>query len=57
MGIEGKFAKDLVLSSNDPERFYPRENLARFRALKRELDPENLFETNLWRRAFAPRAG
>ena len=47
------FAKDLVLGSNDPERFYPPQKLAAFRVLKRELDPEGLFETNLWRRAFA----
>ncbi len=47
------FAKDLVLSANDPERFFPPQKLSAFRALKRELDPEGLFETNLWRRAFA----
>ncbi|MEO6711100.1 MAG: hypothetical protein ABIP42_16085, partial [Planctomycetota bacterium] len=49
------FAKDLVLGAGDPERFFPAQNLAAFRALKHELDPEGLFETNLWRRAFAPR--
>jgi FAD/FMN-containing dehydrogenase len=49
------FAKDLVLSSSDPARFYPPDKLAAFRALKRELDPEGMFETNLWRRAFAAR--
>lgn len=47
------FAKDLVLGANDAERFYPKEKLAAFRALKRELDPQGMFETNLWRRAFA----
>ncbi len=47
------FAKDLVLSAGDPERFYPPQILAKFRSLKRELDPEGLFETDLWRRAFA----
>jgi FAD/FMN-containing dehydrogenase len=47
------FAKDLVLDSKDPARFFPAEKLAGFRALKAQLDPEGLFETNLWRRAFA----
>ncbi|MBK8180668.1 MAG: FAD-binding oxidoreductase [Planctomycetes bacterium] len=50
------FAKDLVLRAGDPERFYPPDRLARFRQLKRELDPESLLETDLWRRAFAPAA-
>lgn len=51
------FAKDLVLSAKDPSRFYPPDKLAAFLALKRELDPEGLFATNLWRRAFAPARG
>lgn len=50
------FAKDLVLGAKDPARFYPADKLDRFLALKRELDPQGLFSTNLWRRAFAPAA-
>jgi hypothetical protein len=48
------FAKDLVVRPEDAERFFPPENLARFRRLKRELDPDSLLQTNLWRRVFAP---
>ena len=51
------FAKDLVLRPQDVERMYPAENLERFLALKRELDPEGLLQTDLWRRVFAPLAG
>jgi FAD/FMN-containing dehydrogenase len=46
------FAKDLVIGPDDARRFFPEENLERFLALKRELDPDGLFETNLWRRVF-----
>jgi FAD/FMN-containing dehydrogenase len=46
------FAKDLVIDARDAERFFPPDNLARFRALKRELDPEGLLATNLYRRVF-----
>ena len=54
IGAGGRFyfAKDLVLARGDADRFFPPENLARFRALKRELDPENRLQTNLWRRVF-----
>lgn len=51
------FAKDLVLSSGDPRRFFPARRLADFGELKRRLDPEGRFETDLWRRAFADRSG
>ncbi len=44
------FAKDLVLSRGDAERFFPPDNLAAFRALQREVDPERLLETDLSRR-------
>jgi FAD/FMN-containing dehydrogenase len=46
------FAKDLVLAARDAERFFPPDKLGRFRALKRDLDPEGLFSTNLYRRIF-----
>jgi hypothetical protein len=35
---------------------YPAERLAAFLELKRKLDPEELLQTDLWRRVFA-RAG
>jgi len=46
------FAKDLVIGRSDARRFFPAVELAAFEALKRELDPEGLLETNLARRAF-----
>jgi len=46
------FAKDLVLGPDVAERMYPRENLDAFLALKRELDPEERLQTDLWRRVF-----
>jgi FAD/FMN-containing dehydrogenase len=44
------FAKDLVISRRDAERFFPADKLAAFRALKAELDPAGLLENNLSRR-------
>lgn len=44
------FAKDAVLRHADVARFLPEENLRAFRALKRELDPEHLLQTDLSRR-------
>ncbi len=46
------FAKDLVLPRGVVERMFPRERLAAFLRLKRELDPESLLETDLFRRVF-----
>ncbi|MAB81586.1 MAG: FAD-binding protein [Planctomycetes bacterium] len=46
------FAKDLTLPAGVLERMYPADNLRRFRALKRELDPERLLQTDLARRVF-----
>jgi len=45
------FAKDLVLG-RVAERMFPPEVLGRFRALKREVDPEGLLQTDLVRRVF-----
>ncbi len=46
------FAMDSVLRPEDAERFFPRDRMAAFSALKRELDPEGLFTTDLMRRVF-----
>ncbi len=46
------FAKDSTLTAGQARRMFPPENLARFAALKRELDPQNLFQTALSRRLF-----
>ena len=51
------FAKDLVLRPGDAERFFPADRLEAFLALKRELDPEELLQTDLWRRVFANQRG
>ncbi len=47
------FAKDSVIGAAAPERMFPRERLDAFIRLKRELDPEELLQTDLWRRVFA----
>jgi len=44
------FAKDLVLRSQDRERFYPEGRFESFCALKDELDPEGLLQSDVWRR-------
>lgn len=48
------FAKDAVLRSMDVERAYGRETLDRFFSLKRRLDPEGSFGSDLSERAFGP---
>ena len=47
------FAKDLVLAAGDVARFFDPEKLDAFLKLKRELDPDEFLQTDLWRRAFA----
>lgn len=44
------FAKDLVISAADAQRFLPADKLAAFRALKRRHDPEGLLASDLSRR-------
>jgi len=46
------FAKDATLQREAIRRFFPAQNLAAFRALKRRCDPENILQTNLSRRLF-----
>jgi FAD/FMN-containing dehydrogenase len=46
------FAKDLVIRPEDARRMFPAEQLERFLDLKREVDPDWLFQTTLWRRLF-----
>ena len=52
LGGKFYFAKDLVVRPEDARRFFPEDKLAAFSALKRELDPDNLFVTELSRRVF-----
>ncbi len=47
------FAKDSVLRAGDAQRFLPSDRMDAFKALKRELDPEGLFTTDLMRRVFS----
>jgi FAD/FMN-containing dehydrogenase len=46
------FAKDLVIGQRDMLRMFPPEKTQAFLRLKRELDPEMLLQTNLYRRVF-----
>jgi len=50
----GRFypAKDATLRPEHFQRSLPAENLERFRALKAELDPDGLLESDLYRRLF-----
>lgn len=52
----GKFylAKDSTLRPAIAAAYLGEDTIHRFAALKRRLDPENLLESNLWRRVFAP---
>jgi decaprenylphospho-beta-D-ribofuranose 2-oxidase len=47
------FAKDLVIDGSAARRMFDPARLADFLALKRLLDPQELLQTNLWRRLFA----
>ncbi len=48
------FAKDAVIGPKTVEAMFDAEKLSAFRALKRDLDPDGLLQSNLWRRAFGP---
>jgi FAD/FMN-containing dehydrogenase len=50
------FAKDLVIGREDAKAMFPREKFEAFLALKRELDPRGLLETNLSRRVLGESA-
>ncbi len=59
MGAGGRLylAKDSTLTSDGFRRAYPPDKLARFLDLKRSLDPDNRFQTNLSRRLLTPITG
>jgi FAD/FMN-containing dehydrogenase len=46
------FAKDLVIGKRAMTRMFPADRREAFLKLKREVDPEGLLQTNLWRRVF-----
>ncbi len=46
------FAKDSTLHSSRLSSFLAEERVARFVALKQRTDPQNLLQTDLWRRIF-----
>jgi len=50
------FAKDSTLHPSRLQEYLAEERVQRFLTLKRELDPENLLQTDLYRRIFAPTA-
>jgi len=51
------FAKDAVIGPGATRTMFPAEALERFRALKRDLDPDGLLETDLSRRVLGPGDG
>jgi decaprenylphospho-beta-D-ribofuranose 2-oxidase len=51
------FAKDSTLHRETAEAYLGQETIDRFKALKRQHDPDNILQTNLWRRLFAGGAG
>jgi len=46
------FAKDSTLTAGQLEHYRAEDRVQRFLALKRELDPDGLLQTDLWRRLF-----
>jgi hypothetical protein len=50
------FAKDSTLTPYAAARYLGQETLSRFRALKARCDPNNLLQTELYRRVLAPAA-
>ena len=46
------FAKDLVIGYQTMMQMFPSERREAFLAMKRALDPEELLQTDLWRRVF-----
>lgn len=54
LGAGGRFyfAKDSTLRPEVARAFLGDERIARFRELKRRCDPDNLLQTDLWRRVF-----
>ena len=46
------FAKDAVIGPRTVEAMFDEDKLAAFRSLKERLDPTELLQTDLWRRAF-----
>jgi len=51
------FAKDATMRKGTAERFFPAENIEKFRALKAKYDPDNLLQTDLSRRVFGDTLG
>jgi len=49
------YAKDSTLAPDDLGAYFDEERVRRFLALKRRLDPETRWQTNLWRRVFGGR--
>ena len=47
------YAKDSTLSPDDLGSYFDEERVRRFLALKRRLDPDTRWQTDLWKRLFA----
>ncbi|MCA9928540.1 MAG: FAD-binding oxidoreductase, partial [Anaerolineales bacterium] len=46
------FAKDSTLRPETTRAYLGQDVIDRFRALKQRCDPDNILQTNLWRRVF-----
>ncbi len=46
------FAKDSTLTKEIIDKAFPKENLEKFQQLKKKLDPQNILQTNLYKRIF-----
>ncbi|GBF50242.1 FAD/FMN-containing dehydrogenase [Leptospira ryugenii] len=46
------FAKDSTLRKQIMESYFPKENLKKFKLLKKKYDPNNILSTDLYRRVF-----
>lgn len=47
------FAKDSTLSAETVQRYLGKETISKFKKLKAEVDPDNLLQSDLYRRCFA----
>ena len=55
LGFGGRFyfAKDSTLRPEVAQAYLGEPVIAQFRALKQQCDPDNLLQTDLWRRVFS----
>jgi decaprenylphospho-beta-D-ribofuranose 2-oxidase len=54
LNANGRFylAKDSTLRPDVARAYLGQETIDKFRALKQQVDPDSILQTNLWRRVF-----